>query len=172
MREELAFSYTGVDFADPLFVRMFTTGQNSKVQFCLYTFCITRAVHLDAVPNLFTETSTRSLNRFAAGRGLPWKFTCDNGKTFKAAAKRIKEVLRQEAVQNHLSSIDVEWAFNLWKALWWGGVFERTVKSTKRCLRKMIGPGKFSLDELQTTVIEVESINYSRTLSYLSMVDW
>ena len=48
----------------------------------------------------------------------------DNGKMFKAATKSIQ---------------DVKWIFNVPKALWWGGVFERMVRSTKRCLRKIIG---------------------------------
>ena len=50
-------------------------------------------------------------------------------------------------------------------------MFERMVKSTKRCLRKMIGQAKFSLDELQTAVTEVESIINSRPLSYVSSND-
>ena len=76
-----------------------------------------------------------------------------------------------EMVQTHLSGMGVEWLFNIEKAPWWGGVFERMVKSAKRCLRKMIGQAKFSLDELQTTVIEVESIINSRPLSYVSSND-
>ena len=45
------------------------------------------------------------------------------------------------------------------------------VKSTKRCLRKFIGQAKFSLDELHTAVVEVESIINSRTLTYISPCD-
>lgn len=47
-------------------------------------------------------------------------------------------------------------------------MFERLVKSTKRCLRKFIGQAKFSLDELHTAVVEVESILNYRPLTYVS----
>ena len=49
--------------------------------------------------------------------------------------------------------------------------FERMVKSTKRCLRKMIGQARFTIDELRTAVVEVESILNSRPLSYISSDD-
>lgn len=65
----------------------------------------------------------------------------------------------------------MEWKFNLEKAPWWGGVFERLVKSTKRCLRKMVGQAKLSLDELHTAIVEIESIVNSRPLSYLTSGD-
>ena len=72
---------------------------------------------------------------------------------------------------DHLSTLGVEWLFNVEKAPWWGGVFERLVKSTKRCLRKFIGQAKFLLDELHTAVVEVESIINSRPLMYFCSCD-
>ena len=74
-------------------------------------------------------------------------------------------------MQGHLSGRGVEWIFNVEKAPWWGGAFERMVQSTKRCLRKMVGRARFSLDELYTALTEVESIINSRPLSYLSSSD-
>ena len=54
---------------------------------------------------------------------------------------------------------------------WWGGVFERLIKSTKRCLRKLIGQAIFSYDEMHTAVVEIEAIFHSRPLSYVSADD-
>ena len=52
-----------------------------------------------------------------------------------------------------------------------GGIFERLIKSTKRCLRKMIAQAKFSYDELLTAITEVEMIINSRPLYYVSPDD-
>lgn len=45
------------------------------------------------------------------------------------------------------------------------------MRSTKRCLRKMVGRSRLSLDELYTALTEVESITNSRPLSYISSDD-
>lgn len=102
---------------------------------------------------------------------MPHLFVSDNGKTFKAAAKFIEAVFKDAMALDYLSGLGVRWKFNLEKAPWWGGVFERMIKSTNRCLRKMIGQAKFSLDGLHTAVVEVESIINSRPLSYLTSSD-
>ena len=67
----------------------------------------------------------------------------DNGKTFKAAAKTLQ---------------DVKWTFNVPKAPWWGGIFERLVRSVKRCLKKVLGLARLSYDELFTALVEVEGV--------------
>ena len=46
------------------------------------------------------------------------------------------------------------------------------VKSTKRCLRKVIGRAHFSHDELLTAVTEIEAVINSRPLSYVSANDF
>ena len=52
-----------------------------------------------------------------------------------------------------------------------GEVFERMVRSTKCCLRKMIGRASFTRDELLTAVVEIEPVINSRPLSYVSATD-
>lgn len=95
----------------------------------------------------------------------------DNAKTFQAADKAIKAILHDPAVQQHFVGLRVEWRFNLEKAPWQGGIFERMVKSAKRCLRKAIGKKTLTFDELLTLVVEVEAVLNSRPLSYISTED-
>ena len=47
----------------------------------------------------------------------------------------------------------------------------RMVKSTKHCLRKMVGQAKLTLNELHTAIMEIELIINSRPLSYMTSSD-
>ena len=53
--------------------------------------------------NMSNETFMRCLKCFAVRRGMPRKFVSDNRKTFKAAARFIKAVFKDDVVQEHLS---------------------------------------------------------------------
>ncbi len=171
VKEDPAFTYTGVDFAGPLFVRAGGAIESNTMWIGLFSCFVTRAIHLDIVSDLNTETFIRCLKRFAARRGLPRQFISDNGKTFKAASKYIEAVIRDETVREYLADMGCKWLFNTERAPWWGGAFERMVKSTKRCLRKMVGRASFSYDEFLTAVVEIESVINSRPLSYVSACD-
>jgi len=172
VEEAPPFTHTGVDFAGPLYVKEPGDSSNSKAWICLYTCCVTRAVHLDLVPDLSTEAFIRSFKRFVSRRGIPSKLVSDNGKTFKAAAKLIQSIVDHNDVQHYLSGLGIKWIFNLPKAPWWGGLFERLVRTTKRCLRKTIGQARLTYDELSTVLVEVEAVINSRPLSYVTADDF
>ena len=61
VKEDPAFTYTGVDFAGPLSVRKGSSGGSRKVWICLFTCLVTRAIHLDIVPDLSATTFIRCL---------------------------------------------------------------------------------------------------------------
>lgn len=165
-----AFTFTGLDYVCPLYVKGEKKKTEKKVWIYLYT-CVMRAVHLDIVPDLSPKAFLRRLRRFTARRGLPSKIVSDNGTTFKSASKHIKELMNNPGVKEYLAEKRVQWTFNLERAPWWGGLFERMVRSMKRHLRKTIGVSKLTYDELMTVTVELEMILNSRPLSYASPRD-
>ena len=78
---------------------------------------------------------------------------------------------KHEEVQDYLSGAGVQWTFNLARAPWWGGIFERMIRMTKRCLKKIIGRASLTLDEFTTLLTEVEGVINSRPISYVSSDD-
>ena len=121
--------------------------------------------------HVYGDMFIRCLKRFAARRGLPQRFISDDEKTFKAASKFLKSVFKDDTVRDHLAEKGCKRTFNVERAPWWGGAFERMVQSTKRCLRKMVGQASLNHDELVTAVTEIESIINSCPLSYVSAGD-
>ena len=65
----------------------------------------------------------------------------------------------------------MKWRINLERAPWWGGFFERLIRSVKRCLKKILKNAKLSYEELLTVVTEVECVLNSRPLTYVSSED-
>ena len=68
----------------------------------------------------------------------PALIVSDNAKTFKGAWKEIRTLFRHPEVRAELEKKGIEWRFNIARAPWWGGFFERMVKSVKQCLKKAI----------------------------------
>ena len=132
----------------------------------LFSCCITRAIHLELVPDLSAEAFKRVLRRYTSRKGTPVLIVSDNAKTFQATEEALKSLLSNPKVANELESAKTEWRFNLERAPWWGGVFEKMVGSVKRCLRKILGNAKLTFDELLTVLIEIEGTLNSWPLTY------
>ena len=164
------FTHVGLDFAGPLYVRdgVHRSEEGTrKTYICLFTCASTRAIHLELTPSLNVETFLLAFRRFTSRRGLPATLLSDNAKTFKSASKEIRSIARSTEVSQYLTNQRTAWRFIVAKAPWWGGFWERMVRSVKGCLRKIIGKAVLKLEELSTLLVEVESIINCRPLTYL-----
>ena len=122
---------------------------------------------MDLVKSLDTQEFIVSLKRFIARRGRPEIIYSDNATKLKAAAKWIERVREDEKLNDLLASLGIEWRFNLSRAPWWGGQFERLVGVFKNAFYKSIGNGFLSWTELEEFVLDIEVTINNRPLSYL-----
>jgi len=160
------FSHVGVDFAGPLYTKG-DQGTMSKCYIVLFSCCITRALHLELIHDLTAFSFMHVLRKFCARRGMPNLIISDNAKTFKSTAKALRTMHEHQLIQDFLAGKQISWLFNLERASWWGGHFERLVGSVKRCLRKVLGNAKLSFLELEVVLFEVENTLNSRPLTYI-----
>ena len=91
----------------------------------------------------------------------------DNGKSFVSAAKRLGSIMRDEKMQDYLVHQSIISQFNLSRAPWWGGQFERMVGLVKRALYKSIGGANLAWSELEEVILDVEITLNNRPLTYL-----
>ena len=160
------FQVVGVDFAGP--IRYVTRNKaERKAYLLLYGCSLTRAVHLEVLKSIETSEFITSLKRFIARRGRPKLIYSDNAKTFKSAAKWLGKVQQEETFHAFLADNAVEWRFNLSRAPWWGGQYERLIGLFKRAFHKTIGNGTLTWEELEEVVLDVEVTLNNRPLNYL-----
>ena len=124
-------------------------------------------VRLDFAGPLYVRDTGRAFRRYASRRGLPALLISDNAKTFRASCAEIRKLCRAEEVLRYLTDNQIRWQFIVEKAPWWGGFWERLIRSVKRPLRKVVGRTNLTYDELQTLVVEIEGIVNARPVTYV-----
>ena len=159
------FQVVGVDFAGPIKYRVLKKTQG-KAYVTLFACSLCRAIYLELTKTMETSEFLRSLKRLIARKGRPNKIYSDNAGTFAAAAAWLSKVQFDEQFQNHLANKKIHWQFNLSRAPWWGGQFERLVGLVKRALYKSIGNSCLGWDELQDVLLDIEVTLNNRPLGY------
>ena len=134
------FSSVGLDFLGPLFVRKF---RKTEKRYILLVTCLsTRAIHLEVVHSMDTDSFLMALRRFVSRRGRPNCIWSDNGSNLVCGEKELRETLKvwnQQQITDALSQVDIEWKFNPPTASHMGGIWERLVASVKRALYAVLG---------------------------------
>ena len=124
----------------------------------LFTCAVTRAVHLEVVPNLTIPSFICALKRFISRRCIPNLIISDNGTFFKNEEVRFSE---------ELTRMNISWKFIAAASPWWGGSWERLVQSVKRSLQKIFFRSTVDYEELVTIVTEIKGIINCRPLTYI-----
>lgn len=149
------YQVLGVNVAAPINY-VIKSKKEAKAYLVLYACSLTRAVHLDLVKSLKAKEFIISLKRFIARRGRPEISYSDNATTFKATEKWIQQVRKDKKLNSHLADLAIEWRFNLSRAPWWGGQFERLIGLFKNAFYKSIGNGILRWTELEEVVLDIE----------------
>ena len=139
-----------------------------KVWVYLYTFCVTRPVHLDIVPHMTTEAFIACFKQFTARQGFSCKVVSNNTENLQVGIQDHRCCDENCRGTTHFDWWFYEVVLQLWKGFMVGWIFERMIKSTKRCLRKIIGQERLIYGKPMTALLEVEVILNSRPPPYIS----
>ena len=175
--EAPAFSRTGVDFFGPILIKEKKDRNRSfiKTYGCVFICMVSKAVHIELATDLSTEGFLAALRRFISRRGIPEHIYSDNGTNFVGANRELREIYDlldtadfKQAIGSFALSKSTEWHFNPPLSPHFGGLWEAAVKSFKHHLKRVLKDQKFTYEQLNTLLIEIEAILNSRPLCAFS----
>ncbi|GFY56619.1 integrase catalytic domain-containing protein [Trichonephila inaurata madagascariensis] len=117
-----------------------------------------------------TNSFLLAFQRFLPRRGSCKVIYSDNAKTFLKSKKEIEKlsrILSQSMVQNFIAKERIIWKNIIERSPWWGGFYERLVRSVKESLHKILGKALLSFEEMTTILTEIEAVLNLRPLSYV-----
>ena len=88
------FANSGVDIFGPFYIED-AKGQIEKHYGLIFTCLVTRCVHLEACPDLNTDTFLNAYRRFVSRRCQPTTMLSNNGKTFIGASEELKRSVKR-----------------------------------------------------------------------------
>jgi hypothetical protein len=150
-----AFCVTGIDFAGPVYC---VDSFDKKLYICLFVCGVVRAVHLELVNSLSKDDFILAFRKFAALKCLPSVVYSDNGKNLVAG---------QKALSGYLGAVAPTWRFLCPRSPWWGGWWERLVRTIKGGIRKTVGKRCLTRVEMETCLCEVAAAVNSRPLTFV-----
>ena len=164
-----AFWNVGVDYFGPFTVKI---GRRNEKRWCCLITCLTvRAVHIELVLKLDTDSCLNAILRFIARRGKPVKMNSDNGTNFVGAEKELAEYIaawNKEQIEEHLIQQGIRWKFKPPAAPHFGGVWERLFRSCKKAMYAVLGNRSVTEDVLSTTMCLVQQTLNARPLTPVS----
>ncbi|XP_050540356.1 uncharacterized protein LOC126904996 [Daktulosphaira vitifoliae] len=174
---ERAFFAAGVDYAGPINIKsgLRKNAPLVKAYVSLFVCFSSKAVHLELVSDLTTESFLNALRRFWARRGMNKYMYSDNATNMVGANRKLKELIELFKSKDHLEAVNrcsaalgVKWCFIPARSPHFGGLWESSVKSVKKHLTRSFGEASLSYEELYTALVRIEACLNSRPITPLS----
>ena len=167
-RVNLSTPYTtvGVDYTGHYFISQFNS--KFKVYLLLFTCFQTRAVHLELVSSLSVKEFFLAFCRFTSTHTIPHTVWSDNASTFLSANSILSSVFSSDQFQSKFSHFNIKFKTIPSYTPRMGGLWERLVGVTKRCLSKVVGRRTLEYSQFLTLIKDAENVINNRPLLYES----
>ena len=168
------FTYCGVDCFGPFHVK---EGRREHKRYgLLFTCMASRAIHIEMLDNMTTDSFINALRCFIALRGAVSHIRCDRGSNFVGAHHELKESMRQlkeEKMQGALARYGCAFIMNVPAASHMGGVWERQIRTIRNVLTAILmeSVGRLDSTSLRTFLYEAMAIVNSRPLTTENLND-
>ncbi|XP_028519536.1 uncharacterized protein LOC114576662 [Exaiptasia diaphana] len=166
------FTYTGMDVFGPFYVK---EGRKEVKRWGLIFTCLSsRAIHLETLNKMDTDSFINGLRRFTCRRGKVRQLYSDQGTNFIGAKNEFQSTLDENAVKSFLLKNDcdlIKFKFNVPSASHMGGTWERQIRTVRTVLSSLLKTQGTQLDDegLRTLFVETENIVNSRPLTVQNM---
>ena len=130
-----------------------------------------RAIHIEKLNSLETDSFLNGFRRFAARRGIPSKVWSDNGTNFVGAQTEISRLMKNldgGRIQAYGVQNEIEWSFNPPHASHMGGIWERLIRTVRKVLTGLLKDCRLTDEILETLFCEAESIVNNHPLTKMS----
>ncbi|XP_062714227.1 uncharacterized protein LOC134290998 [Aedes albopictus] len=149
------FTHAGVDLFGPYEV---VIGRRVEKRWGMLVTCLTiRAIHVEVVHSLSTDSCIMALRNFIARRGKPRTFFSDRGTNFIGANRALKETestINQEQLMKEFVDTDTSWTFLPPASPHMGGSWERLIGSVKKNLMAILPTKKLTDEVLRNLLTE------------------
>ena len=163
------FSIFRGDYFGPFHVKNFW--KRLRKWICLFACFSSRAVHLENVPTLDTQSCLDAVHRFVTGRGYPETLLSDNGTNFVGAPRAIRELLaalNETQLEEHSAKLGIKWKFQPPGARPSGGIWEHLVVLFKKAMWKVFRSQSLKEKQLTKIFCSMEQLLNNRSLAAFS----
>ena len=167
--ETPAFYSVMLDVFGPIIVK---AGRVERKRYGLMCVCtVTRAVHVEILDSLRTDSLINAVRRIGARRGPIRRIRSDMGTNLTGADRELRKSLSevsQDDLQRSALKYNIDWTFNPPTASHFSGGVERQIRTFRKIWRSMPLQQRVDEESLNTLFCEIEMIMNSRPLTYVS----
>jgi hypothetical protein len=168
------FTVCGMDCFGPFHVTEYR--RQKKVYGIIFTCFALRAVHIELVSDLSTDSFINALRCFIAVRGNVQEMHCDRGSNFVGGCKELHDALhsiQDSEVRAAFAKYNCNFTFNTPTASHMGGIWESLIRPVRSILNNLVQNSgvRLTSEELRTLFYETMAIINSRPLTVQNLND-